>query len=213
MNKFSFNVYKQSRVLVGLFVLPFLLFISIFLGVKFDSFLVLLIGFIISFFFVYYYAFGHITITFKDERLYFNWKKKIIFNYKEIKTTRLDDIKIIVIDEGKLLKKIKTSDRIIYINNSKRSSPEAYNFINHLRKVTEQYNPEIIDSWDEFAKKGYLKLAYRINTFIIILSIVLAIVFILLKGFKPHFLFILLLFIPQMLLYKQQMKDKLKKNK
>lgn len=211
MHQFTFSVYHPSRVLGCLFLFPCLFLLSIFLGAHFNSILISILAVILSLLLLYYYTVGHITITFQEEKLNFNWKTKILFNYKYIKETKLEDIKTIVIDQGRLLKKIKTSDRVIHINNSKRSSPEAYDFINHLKLMSAPHNPEIIDSWDEFAKKGYLKLAYRFTTFILILSLLLVATFILVKGFKAKYLFVFLLFVPQMFLHKQEMKNKLKK--
>jgi len=153
---------------------------------------------------------GHIVITGKDEKLNFEWKRKTLFNYKEIEVVNLDDIRVMVIDEGRLLKKIKTSDRVIYINNSKIGSRDASDFITYLRKITKPYSPEIIDSWDEFAGKGYLKLAYKLTNVVLLVSIIAILISILCNAFKVQFLFICLMVIPQMLLHRAHMKNKLK---
>ncbi|WP_346984789.1 hypothetical protein [Chryseobacterium sp. POE27] len=136
-------------------------------------------------------------------------EKKVFFNYKPIKPIKISEIKTIVVDEDQLIRKIKTDNNIIYINNSKIRSKDAIKFIHILKSNTDKYNFRIIDSWDEFAENGYLKIAYKINSFVLIGSIIVAVIFIILKGFKPALLSILLLFIPQMILYKKQMKNKI----
>jgi hypothetical protein len=65
-----------------------------------------------------------------------------------------------------------------------------------------------MDSWDEWADKGYLKTAYRINNVILILSTILILVsvFIIKRAFESMHLFFILLLIPQFVLYGRQMK-------
>ncbi|WP_447637236.1 hypothetical protein [Flavobacterium microcysteis] len=210
MNQFTFNVYKQSRVLWCLFLSPFLFIGSILIASHFNSFFIAFLLFPIFLIVLYYYVVGRIVITVKDEKLNFEWKRKTLFNYKDIKVVNLEDIKVMVIDEGRLLKKIKTFDRVIYINNSKMGSRDAFDFITYLRKITKPYSPEIIDSWDEFARKGYLKLAYKLTNLVLFLSLIAILISILCNAFKVQFLFICLMFIPQMLLHRAQMKNKLK---
>ncbi|RXM41090.1 hypothetical protein BOQ62_02195 [Chryseobacterium sp. CH21] len=152
---------------------------------------------------MYYYIVGSLKITINESELFFEWKKKFMFNYNPIKSIKINDIKTIVLDEERLLRKIKTDDTVIHINNSKIKSEDAEKFISRLKN-----DIKIIDSWDEFAEKGYLRLAYRINSIILIISIIITIIFTMLKGFNPVSLSVLLLFIPQLILYQKQMKDK-----
>lgn len=112
-------------------------------------------------------------------------------------------------DDDILLKKIKTEKSIIHFNNSRILSEDTRLFIQRLKDDAVKYNIKIIDSWDEIAEKGYLKIAYNFSSFILILSITLVIVATIFKGFHPFFLSVLLLFIPKAILYKRQIRHKI----
>jgi len=159
-------------------------------------------------FIFYYFSFGNLKIIIKnDNELFFEWEKKFIFNYKSIDSVKIRDIKTIVVDNGRSLKKIKTIDHTIYINNSNINSNDVVKFIEKIKED----NIRIIDSWDEFKEKGYLKMAYFINTIILIISFIVFIIFTILKGFNPVYLSIFLLFIPQVILYQKHIKSKIQK--
>jgi len=210
MQEYNMTVFRQSRVLLSLFLFPVILLMAIFIGAEYNSFIFSVLFLVISFTLIYYYIIGNLKITIKNDiELHFVWKKKFFFNYKPIKPIKIIDIKTIVLDEDQLLRKIKTSNTIIYINNSKISSKDATKFIHILKSKMDKHNFRIIDSWDEFAENGYLKIAYKINSFVLIGCVIIAVIFTILKGFKPALLSILLLFIPQMILYKKQMKNKI----
>ncbi|CAI8867637.1 hypothetical protein [Chryseobacterium sp. IT-36CA2] len=208
MQEYNIIIFRQSRILLCLFLLPIFFLTAIFIGAETNSFIVSVLFIIISIFLMYYYMVGTLKISINENELFFEWKKKFMFNYNPIKSIKINDIKTIVLDEERLLRKIKTEDTVIYINNSKIKSEAAEKFINRLKNDTKKNDVKIIDSWDEFAEKGYLKLAYRINSIILIVSAIIVIIFTVLKGFNPVSLSILLLFIPQMILYQKQMKDK-----
>jgi hypothetical protein len=210
MQEYNITVFRQSRILLSLFLAPIIFLVSIFIGAETNSFIFLILFLVISLYLLYYFIVGNLRITIKNEdELFFEWKKKIVFNYKTIKPIKISKIKTIVLDEEKLLRKIKTDDITIYINNSKINSKQADEFIDRLKHDIKKYDIRVIDSWDEFSEKGYLKIAYRISSSLLVISIVLAIIFTIIKGFKPALLSILVLFIPQIILYKKQMKDKI----
>jgi len=208
MQVYNITIFKQSRILISLFLLPVLLLISLFIGAEIHSFIIPILFLIISFLLIYYFIVGHLIITIKNDKLIFDWKRKLIFNYKHIQCINISDIKTVVLD-GEFLRKIKTDNIIIYINNSKIKPKDANEFIAKLKTYKDKYGIEIIDSWDEFARNGYLRIAYIFNSILIIVSIILIITISILKGFKPVSLSLLLLFIPQMILYRQQMRDKI----
>lgn len=206
MQEYNITIFRQSRVLFGIFLAPIIFIIAILIGAKLKSFTIPIIFLIVSFSLLYYFVIGHLIITIKENsKIIFEWKRKFIFNYKPIDTLNIGDIKTIVLDDI-FLRKIKTDSNIIYINNSKDSTK----FIKKLKSYTNEYDIKIIDSWDEIAEKGYLRLAYKINSFLIVIAVILIIIITISKGFKPVSLSIILLFIPQMLLYKAQMKNKIK---
>ena len=213
METYNITIFRQSRTLFGLFTIPIVLIGSLLAGVEFKITTIPIVICVLYIYMMYYLVIGHLTIIFDDNELSFTWRKKLFFNYKPINPIRIDDIRVIVLDDGKFLRKIKTSKEIIFINNSKIGSRESNRFIYALRNYIKTRDVEIIDSWDDFERSGYLTIAYRINSLILISTILIVIFFIIIKGFKSGFLLVLLLFIPQMLLYKQQMKSKLKRRK
>lgn len=159
-------------------------------------------------FIFYYFSFGNLKIIIKnDNELFFEWEKKFIFNYKSIDPVKIRDIKTIVLDNGSSLKKIKTIDHTIYINNSNINSNDMVKFIEKIKED----NIRIIDSWDEFKEKGYLKTAYLINTIVLIITFIVFIIFTILRGFNLLYLSIFLLFIPQIILYQKHIKSKIQK--
>ncbi|MCW1962897.1 hypothetical protein [Chryseobacterium viscerum] len=208
MQEYNITIFRQSRILLCLFLLPVIFLTAIFIGAETNSFVISVLFIIISLLLIYYYIIGRLKITVNENELFFEWRKKIIFNYNPIKSIKINDIKTIVLDEERLLRKIKTHDAVIYINNSKIKSEDVEKFINRLKNDIKKNDIKVIDSWDEFAEKGHLRLAYRINSIVLIISIIIIIIFTVLKGFNPVSLSILLLFIPQMILYQKQMKGK-----
>ncbi len=213
MQKFELTIFRQSRVLLGLFLTPVALIGLLILGAELNSILIGLILFAIYLLTLYYFIVGHLTITVDNGQLKFNWTRKLIFNYDNIQPINIADIKTIVIDNGQLLRKIITNDGTIKINNAKVQQKDSLKFIYELGVLTKENNVREIDSWDEWADKGYIKTAYRINTVILVLATVLVTFAILKKGFNSRHLFLVLLFIPQLFLYGQQMKQKIKNDK
>ena len=213
MQKFKLTIFRQSRVLLGLFLTPVALIGLLILGAELNSILIGLFLFAVYLLTVYYYVVGHLIITIDNGHLKFNWTRKLIFNYADIEPINIADIKTIVIDSGLLLRKIATAERTIKINNAKVQQKDAPKFIYELAVLTKEYNVREIDSWDEWADKGYIKTAYRINTIILVLATVLVTFYITKKGFNSRQLFLVLLFIPQLFLYGKQMKQKIKNDK
>jgi len=209
-NEYNLTVFRQSRILVALFLSPIILIITILIGAEFKSFIIAVLFLVFSFSIMYYFVVGNLKITIeKDIKLNFKWEKKIIFNYNLIKPININEIESIILD-GDFLRKIRTNSNIIYINNSKIKPKDSNEFIKKLKDYSYEYDIRIIDSWEELQEKGYLKIAYTINSIVIIVSILSIIILTYLKGFKPVSLSIILLFIPQMLLYRAQMKDKIR---
>jgi hypothetical protein len=208
MQEYNIKIFRQSRILLSLFLLPVLFLLSIFLGAKLNSFIIPIALMVVWIFIFYYFSFGNLKIIIKNENeLFFEWEKKFIFNYKSIDPVKIRDIKTIVLDNGSSLKKIKTIDHTIYINNSNINSNDMVKFIEKIKED----NIRIIDSWDEFKEKGYLKMAYLINTIVLIITFIVFIIFTILRGFNPFYLSIFLLFIPQIILYQKHIKSKIRK--
>jgi hypothetical protein len=211
MEEYNIIIFRQSRILLCLFLLPIIFLSSIIIGAETHSFIFSILFLAIGIMLIYYFVIGNLKVIIKNnDKLFFEWKKKFIFNFKPIAPIRINEIKTIVLDEGMLLRKIKTDKDIIYINNAKIIVKDAELFVSRLKNEAEKYNIEIIDSWDEIAKKGYLKIAYTVSSCLLIISILSVIVLTLLKGFNPFSLSVLFLFIPQIILYKKQMRNRIK---
>ncbi|NML59098.1 hypothetical protein [Chryseobacterium cheonjiense] len=205
MHEYNIKIFNQSRVLISLFLLPIFFLLSIFLGAEIHSLLIPILSLLILIFVCYYFCMGNLKVIVKNNNeLSFKWEKKLIFNYKPISPLKISDIKTIIVDNGQSLKKIKTDRDTIYINNSNINSKDVVKLI----EIIKGHNIKVIDSWDEFKEKGYAKTAYFINSVVLILSIILFITFTILKGFNPTLLSLFLLWIPQIILYRKQIKSK-----
>jgi hypothetical protein len=161
---------------------------------------------------MYYFAKADLIVDFNEENLIFNWKKKLIFNYPKIESIPIKEIKTIVVDQNQLLKKIITSDRVINISNGKLLMKDSQKFINLLVSIISQNGGRIIDSWDVWKEKGFLSIAYLINSFVLISVLLVVLGFIIIKGFDSRLLLFIPLSISQLFLYRRQMKEKLKKS-
>jgi hypothetical protein len=209
MEKFEITVFRQSRVLVGLFLTVFAFMGCVILGAEIKNLLAGLLVFVVFLLSVCYFVVGNLTICIDNEELKFSWKEKLLFNYKDIEPINLLEIKELVIDNGMFLRKIKTTDRTIRINNAKILYKDAGRLISRLRVLTKVNHVKIIDSWDEWKEKGFIRIAYIINSTILILAFLVVTIFIVLKGFNSRQLFVFLLVVPQLYLYGRQMKEKI----
>lgn len=178
------------------------------LGIELGSVIWGLLLIVLYLFFCYYFAVGHLTIVVENNELQFKWEKKFLFNNRPIETTELSQIKTVVIDKGQFLRKLITQDKTVYINTSKIMPKDSYKLITFLQSFAKANNVRVINSWREWADKGYLKIAYRINTVVLIFAFI-AVAFMIWKtGFSPKLFFILFLVIP-ILLYQREMKNEI----
>jgi hypothetical protein len=153
----------------------------------------------------YYFVIGHLCITYIDGTLEFDWKRKYLFNYKKIVPIRLSEIQKVVIDNhGFALKRIITANRNIPLNSGYHKDSLEFNKI--LRNET---NATKIDSWDVWKDKGWLHIAYRINSILLIVVTIIVVLYLTKKGFESHLLLYMIFPFSQMLLFRQQMKGKL----
>ncbi len=163
---------------------------------------------------LFYFSYGRLNVTYENETLHFEWQKKLLFNYAEISNFTVNEIKRLVIDQGQVLRKIMTDKTEITLGNNRPNNvfkSDSQEFIDFLTDQVEK--KEIVDSWDIWVEKGYLKWALRINTIIILGVIGLLGFFAVTKGFDkipPASFFMLIFFLPQMFLYQKQMKNKIK---
>lgn len=212
MKKYELTIFNQSRVIAIVFLLPVFLLGSLFSGLELMPKSYFWIASIPMFAglsgLMYYFAKGDLIVDFDEENLMFNWKKKLIFNYSEIESIPVKEIKTIVVDQNQLLKKIITSDRVVNISNGKLLMKDSQKFINLLVSIINQNGGRIINSWDVWKEKGFLQIAYLINSFVLISVLLVVLGFIIIKGFDSRLLLFIPLSISQLFLYRGQMKEK-----
>jgi len=213
MQRFELIIFRQSRVLIGIFITPFVIIGLLLLSKDFENIIMFFLIFALYLLILYYYVVGHLVVYIEDGQLKFYWKRKKIFNYKDIQSVNISEINTIVIDEGKLLKKIKTANRTIRIGTAKVQQKDSYKFICQLWILTTGNSVRQIDSWDEWVDKGYIKIAYRINLFIMIIMICAVLFSFFIGGYKSKHLLFILFLLPQLYFYGQQMKNKIKNKK
>ena len=178
------------------------------------QFVVTILGIIGLFGLLFYFSYGRLNVAYDNKSLHFEWQPKLLFNYPKIPDIELNEIKRLVIDQGQILRKIVTDKTEITLGNNRPNNvfkSDSQEFIDFLADQVEK--KEILDSWDIWVEKGYLKWALRINTIIILSVIGLLGFFAITKGFDkipPASFFMLIFFLPQILLYQKQMKNKIK---
>jgi hypothetical protein len=115
LQPFKLTIFRQSRVLFGLFLLPFAFIGLLILGFQIGSFILGLLFFVIYLLLYYYFTVGHLTISIENEHLNFSWKKKVVFNYKQVDDLPLANIRTIVIDNGHFLRKLITDNKTVLL--------------------------------------------------------------------------------------------------
>jgi len=172
MQRFELTVNKTSRLLIGILIFSISCPGLLILSAKFDNstykiliplfMLILLIGLI------YWIAFAKIILSYSDNRLSFEWKKRFPFNNSEITPINTSDIKRLVVDKGMFLRKIISKDRLIVINNGKPIKDDFRIFIQNLIEIVEKNNGQVIDSGQYATEQGFNDLSFKV--FIILLA-------------------------------------------
>jgi hypothetical protein len=180
MKEFRLVVFPQSRILISILIFGASLASAAVIAGKIDLFLLKFIVPILMVIIVnslsIYAAYGKITILSNDEKLSFRWDQKLIFNFSPIEDLFLKDIRSIVIQKyysdplnnTESLNQIIATDRSINLNTGlKYGKKDADQFIRYLKIYT---RAEILDDWDVWKKKGFLKITYIITFSILILG-------------------------------------------
>ncbi|MCZ8197059.1 MAG: hypothetical protein O9267_05600 [Flavobacterium sp.] len=207
MSKRTFNltITKQSRALTVIFLLPIIVFISIVIKFESDSFILGGTALLFFLFLSYYFLIGELTVSIYDEKIHFEWKKKLFFNYRDIETIKESDIEKIVVDDGKYLRQISTSNISISLGTSRIKPKDSSKLISYFKS---KYT--VINSWENISKSR-LNSFYKINIVVLILVGIIFISLVFIKGFQPKLLFIFLFCVPQLIMYGKQMKDTINK--
>ena len=211
MNEFKLTVFRQNRILLVIFMLPVTLLASVFIAAELShleplNFLISGAILVLTGFCLLHISIGRLTVKIDDQILKFSWSRKTLFNYKPIEPVKLMDIRTLVIDDQILLRKLQTDERQIQIGTAKIMKKDATEFITFLKTHT---TAEQIDSWDVWKRRGWLAIAYRINTFILLFSGIGLIAFIFIKGFNSALLLYFPLAFFQLIGYHYQMRNKM----
>ncbi|MFC0878916.1 hypothetical protein ACE01N_20145 [Saccharicrinis sp. FJH2] len=177
MQRFELTINKTSRLFMGIIIIgiscPGLVILSSKLDNTFQkiiipiSILILLLGF------VHQLAFAKLILTVSNDTLSFQWKKRFLFNSKEISPVKILDIKKLVFGKGSTLNKIITRDRVIEINTIKPIKKDFQNFIDYLIKTVINNKGQIMNI-DEYAtEQGYNDLSFKIFVMLFAFSIFL----------------------------------------
>ena len=213
MKEFNLTIFRETRVYISLGILPIWLIGSIVLAAELNSFIWVIILLITYIFLAYYYFVGHLTVIVENDELQFEWNKKFLFNYKNIEQIKFSEIKAIIIDENKCLRKIITNNKAVSINTGKIFTKDSAKFISYLMSISNEYNIQRLDSWDVVAEKGYLKLFYWISIVVCILAALAIIISIVIGKFSIKSSWLILFMIPQVIVATNQMRQKMKKKK
>jgi len=207
---FELTITDQKRVLIALLLFPFVIFGVLFISSKFNI-VIGFLSFLVSIFLIYYFVIGKLNMSIENDEIYFEWKKKLFFNYNDIQNLNESDIEKVIVDNGQFLRKIVTKDRIINLSTSKIKSTDAYKLISYFNQKSKTQNIEIKDSWENINPKK-LKIIHAITWIVILASILVLILVSIVKGFKPNMLFIVGI-IPILFVYLKRIKNTIEKNK
>ncbi|ALM50178.1 hypothetical protein AMR72_15535 [Flavobacterium psychrophilum] len=202
---YQLTIFRQSRILPGILIFPIAIILSLLTSTKSTIAAFALIA--ASLYLWYYFAIGYLQITISDNSFRFKWQRKLFFNYKAIENVAIENIEYFVIDK-QFLRKIVTDTTTIKINTSKIKVKDANRLIDDLNKIAIKNNIRIIDIWDEWQEKGYLNIANKINTVLIGIAFSLIIILTIVNGFQKQNLLPLLLLLPKMISYGNQMKSR-----
>ena len=205
---FKLTITNQKRVIIALLLFPFVIIGVLYISSKFNPGIGFLM-FLVMLFLIYYFVIGKLNISIENDEIYFEWKKKLFFNYIDIQNIKEADIEKVIVDDGQFLRKIITKNRTINLSTSKIKSKDAYSLISYFSQKSKTQNIEIKDSWGNINPKR-LKIIYMISWFVIVASILIFIVTSIFKGFKPNMFYIIGI-VPMLFVYLQRIKNAIDK--
>jgi len=217
--------YKLNIVngFIGVFLFPIYILIILFsflLSTHLDNSLfkwVVVLGTIIlvGVFFFRIVA-GKLLAIVDNENLTFKWIRRPLFSASKVKSIPVNEINRIIIDQDQIVRKIYYKNEKICLNTWKPDSfykDDNGEFLKFLRSIEKKNkNVSILDSWDVWYEKGYLKVVYWINTSILIVGGFLIAYSLFRKGFNPIHLIYLVFAIIQLLIHHVTIKAKMQKN-
>jgi len=175
MNEFELLVNRQYRVVIGILAfgvsMPGLLVLARKIDTPNMKILIPLLLLLLLFYLLYKFVSGKLIIKYWNNKLDFEWRRRILFERKDIEPVSISDIKTLVIDEERFLRKIITVDRIIEINNGKSKKNDFHLFLKKLILIVEDNNGRVIDSKQYSSEKGYDDFSFHLTIMLFAASI------------------------------------------
>lgn len=165
MAQYELNVGRGSRLLIGTIITGISALGLFIYGLENKNFLLPFSIFILLIVLIYLLSFAKMILKFSNDKIEICWKRRFLFDNKAIEPIYIKDIEMIVVDEGKFLRKIITKDRIVEINNGKPINHDFVRFLETLIENILRNNGQVID------QKKYFR-DYDNNFYVVITSAV-----------------------------------------
>lgn len=165
MTQFELNVGRGSRQLIGVIILGISAVGLFIYGVQNKNFLIPIALFILLIVLIRFFSSAKMNLKFSNDTIEIGWKKRFLFDNKVIEPIYIKDIEMVVVDEGRYLRKIITKDRIVEINNGKPVNHDFERFLETFIESILRNNGQVINQ-----KKYFLE--YDNNFYVVIASVV-----------------------------------------
>ena len=174
---------------------------------------------------IFYLMYGRLIIRIENDALSIEWIKRIPFDLNRTMTIAFDDITKLRVDRPGF--NSQRALKIYYNYTDTYTKTHSFNInsydnrffrgdmlklMDYLTELSKLKSIKVIDHWDEWHEKGYLKIAYRINQAITTIAVGVILYTIFTGSFKSKNLILIFCFLPQMYLYGLIMKQKIRPN-
>lgn len=175
MQRFELTVIRQTRYFFGILLVSVSGSLLLFLGANLETPIqkilipIFLLGVLIAV--LYFIIFCKIVLNYSFDKISLEKRKRFMVENKEIEPINVNEIKTLVVDEGKYLRKIITDDRIVEINNVGSKENEFRLFIHKLSRIVEKNNGRVINSKQYRETKGYDDFSFHLIIIFIAFSL------------------------------------------
>ncbi len=158
MKQYELKVGRGTRLAVGVLIISIYIFGLFLLTVTNHSYAILFVLVIPLFISNILLGTAKMIIKFSNDKIEIDWKKRFLLDKEIIEPINIQDIRILVVDNFKYLRKIITENRIIEINNGKPVEKDFELFVENLIELVETNNGRVINSTQYFV--DYYKYFY-----------------------------------------------------
>ena len=166
MQRFELNVIRQTRYIFGILLIsvsaPLFLYIGANLEMPIQKIIIPIFLFGVLIAVLYFTIFRKIVLNYSFDKIRLEPIKRFMVDNKEIEPINVNEIKTLVVDEGKYLRKIITDDRVVEINNVGSKENEFRMFIDKLSRIVEKNNGRVINSKQYQETKGYNDFSFHL---------------------------------------------------